>query len=104
MITLRVAGFDWDSANRSKCQKHGVPPSEVETLFRSDPLIAPDPKHSSEEDRMIAVGRTSTGRAIFVAFTLREKDGQRFIRTVTARYMHAREVKSFEEEGTPTED
>jgi uncharacterized DUF497 family protein len=97
MLTLRTAGFDWDSSNRAKCQKHGVPISDIEALFRRDPLVVPDPTHSSG---MIAVGRTESGRAVFVAFTMRNKDGRQLIRPVSARYMHAREVKAFEEEST----
>jgi uncharacterized protein len=64
MITLRVAGFDWDGGNRAKCQKHGVSIAEIEELFRNAPRIAPDPEHSKDEDRMIAVGRTSAGRPV----------------------------------------
>lgn len=61
------------------------------------PGVAPDWKHSQEEDRLIAVGRTDSGRAVFVGFTLRTKSGRRFIRPVTARYMHAKEVAAYEE-------
>lgn len=98
MMTLSVSGFDWDSGNRAKCQKHGVSIVDIETLFRDGARIAPDPKHSRDEDRLIAVGRTSAGRPLFVAFTLRTKEGRRLIRPVTARYMHAKEVAAYEEE------
>ncbi len=96
MIVLHVSGFDWDSGNRAKCQKHGVSIEEVESVFLGSPRIAPDPKHSSAEDRLIAVGRTSAGRPVFVAFTPRVKDGRRLIRPVTARYMHAKEIAAYE--------
>ncbi len=96
MILLHVSGFDWDSGKRGKCQKHGVSIAEIESVFRGDPRIAPDPKHSSAEDRLIAVGRTSAGRPVFVAFTPRVKDGRRLIRPVTARYMHAKEIAAYE--------
>jgi uncharacterized protein len=95
-MDLRVGGFDWDDGNRSKCQKHGVSIAEIEAVFVSGPRVAPDPKHSADEDRLIAVGRTSTGRPVFVAFTMRAKDGRRLIRPVTARYMHAREIAAYE--------
>ena len=71
MINLRVSGFDWDEGDRAKCQKHGVSIAHIEALFAHSPRIAPAPKHSADEDRLIAVGRTSTGRPVFVAFTLR---------------------------------
>src|SRR5579859_6249707 len=96
-MNLRVSGFDWDEGNRAKCQKHGVPMAEIENVFAHSPSIAPDPKRSMEEDRLIAVGRTSTGRPVFVAFTLRTKNQRRLIRPVTARYMHAKEIAAYEE-------
>jgi uncharacterized DUF497 family protein len=96
MMNLWVTGFDWDGGNRAKCQKHGVSIAEIEALFMGTPRIAPDPKHSEDEDRMIAVGRTSAGRPVFVAFTLRTKERHRLIRPVTARYMHAKEIAAYE--------
>lgn len=53
---------------------------------------------------MIAVGRTSAGRPVFVAFTLRTKNRRRYIRPVMARYMHAKEIAAYEEESAKTED
>jgi uncharacterized protein len=97
-MNLRASGFDWDEGNRKKCQKHGVPMAEIEDVFRHSPRIAPDPKHSMEEDRLIAVGRTNTGRLVFVAFTIRTKNQHRLIRPVSARYMHAKEIAAYEEE------
>jgi hypothetical protein len=93
-----VAGFDWDAGNLEKCQKHGVPVAEIEELLSSDPGVAPDPDHSAREDRFIAVGRNAAGRPLFVAFTLRIKDGQRLIRPVSARYMHKKEIEGYETE------
>jgi hypothetical protein len=97
-MNLRVGGFDWDGGNRAKCQKHGVSFLEIEDLFAHSPRVAPDPRHSVDEDRLIAVGRTSTGRPVFVAFTIRTKNKRRLIRPVTARYMHAKEIAAYEEE------
>jgi uncharacterized protein len=73
MMDLRVSGFDWDEGNRAKCQKHGLSIAQIEAIFARSPRIAPDPKRSAEEDRLIAVGRTSTGRPVFAAFTIRVK-------------------------------
>ncbi len=95
-MDLRVDGFDWDDGNRAKCQKHGVSIAEIEALFVHVPRVAPDPKHSADEDRLIAVGKTSAGRPLFVAFTMRTTSGRRLIRPVTARYMHAREIAAYE--------
>jgi len=98
-----VQGFDWDDGNRAKCQKHGVSIAEIEALFMNAPRIAPDPKHSDDEDRMIAVGRTNAGRPVFVAFTIRTKN-RRLIRPVTARYMHAKEIAAYEKESAKTQN
>jgi uncharacterized protein len=104
IMNLQVGGFDWDDGNRSKCQKHGVSIAEIEALFVRGPRVAPDPKHSVDEDRLIAVGKTSAGRPLFVAFTMRTKEGRRLIRPVTARYMHEREIAAYEKESaTPKE-
>jgi uncharacterized DUF497 family protein len=96
MMELRIAGFDWDDGTRSKCQKHGVPITEIEAVFENGPLVAPDPNHSADEDRLIAVGRSGGGRPIFVAFTLRIVSGRSLIRPVSARYMHAKEIAAYE--------
>ena len=77
---------------------------EVEALFVGGPRLAPDPKHSAHEDRLIAVEKTSSGRPLFVAFTIRTKDGRRLIRPVTARYMHVREIAAYEKESATAEN
>lgn len=100
----QVSGFDWDSGNRTKCQKHGVTIAEIEALFQNSPRIAPDMKHMRDEDRLIAVGRTGEERPLFVAFTIRTKNGRHLIRPVTARYMHAKEIEAYEEESSASEE
>lgn len=84
-------GFDWDAANRVKCQTHGVSLGEIEFVLRHG-AVAPDLVHSISEQRFIAVGRTQAGRAVFVAFTLRMKEGRFLVRPFSARYMHAKEA------------
>lgn len=97
MIHLQVDGFDWDRGNRAKCPKHGVSIAEIEELFYDEPRIVPDPEHSQEEDRLLAVGRTTDEGPLFVAFTLRTEGRRRLIRPVSARYMHAKEIAAYEE-------
>ena len=95
-----MSTFDWDDGNREKCQQHGVSIAEIETLFLAGPRVAPDVRHSDVEQRLIAIGRNSEGRALFVAFTLREKDGRQLVRPVSSRYMHRKEADRYEEEST----
>src|SRR5271163_4802120 len=102
MMHFKVSGFDWNEGNRTKCREHGVSITQIEALFAHNPRIAPDSKHSADEDRLIAVGRTSTGRPVFVASTIRTKNGHRLIRPVTARYMHAKEIAAYEKESPTT--
>lgn len=96
-MTLLAEGFDWDDGNREKCQKHGVSIAEIEAVLGGTPLVAPDPTHSKLEDRLIAIGKTPEGRAMFVAFTFRMRDGRRLLRPVSARYMHAKEARRYEQ-------
>ncbi len=92
-------GFDWDDGNTGKCQKHGVSLREIEALFQSDPLIAPDLAHSDEEDRLLAVGLTEPGRPMFVIFTYRQRDGKQLIRPISARYMRQKEYRRYAQSG-----
>ena len=95
-----VAGFDWDEGNRAKCQKHGVSVAEVEGLFSRTLLIIPDASHSHAEERRWAIGKTAQGRSVFLVFTIRERARKRLIRPVSARYMHRKEVRHYEEENS----
>jgi uncharacterized DUF497 family protein len=103
-MRLVVVGFDWDDGNHAKCQKHGVSIAEIEALFRGGPLVAPAPGRSATEDRMIAVGRTAAGRPLFVAFTLRPAPRGRLIRAISARFMHAKEIRAYEQAIAATKD
>lgn len=93
-----IAGFDWDEHNSGKCQKHGVALDEIEALFADGLSVRPDLAHSSAEERFQGIGRTRAGRHVFIVFTFRVIDGQRHIGPISARYMHRREVASYEEE------
>ena len=70
----------------------------IEDLFRRPVVILPDAAHSQVEPRLRAIGLTSGRRHPFVAFTVRERDGIKLIRPINARYMHRKEVRSYEEE------
>jgi uncharacterized DUF497 family protein len=96
-MTSKLAGFDWDDGNRTKCQKHGVTIAEIETLLSGPVAVRPDPGHSQVETRFLGVGRTPAGRYVFIAFTFRERDGARYLRPISARYMHRKEVEHYDQ-------
>ena len=93
-----MAGFEWDAGYRDKCRKHGLSLRTIEAVFREPVALFRDPAHSRDEERLKAIGRTSGGRSVLIVFTLREREGQIFIRPISARYMHAKEVANYEEE------
>jgi uncharacterized DUF497 family protein len=99
-VTIRVEGFDWDEGNKLKCQKHGLTLDEIEAFFRGKVFVAPDIKHSQDEERFLAVGRSPSGKPMFVAFTFRNNS----IRPISARYMHDREARQYEEISTENDE
>jgi uncharacterized protein len=86
-----ISGFDWDDGNLEKCQKHGVSVAEIEGLFRRPRTVRVDLEHSLGEERLRAIGRSNDGRYVFLVFTIRERNGEGFIRPISARYMHRKE-------------
>lgn len=90
-MVLRFEGFEWDDGNEGHCAKHGMTRPEIEQVLRGSPRIAPDLKHSNEERRFLALGRTDSGRAAYVVFTIRRE----LIRPLSARFMHAREAAKY---------
>ncbi len=86
-------GFDWDESNAQKnWERHQVTPEEAEDVFFNQPLVVRgDIRHSEREKRYYALGQTSRGRTLFVAFTVRRK----LIRVISARNMNRREEESY---------
>ncbi len=93
----QIAGFDWDEGNsRKNADKHGVGQAEAESVFFNDPLIvAEDARHSEREPRFDALGTTAQNRLLHITFTLRQN--QTIIRVISARDMHRKERKVYEE-------
>ena len=88
-------GFDWDEGNSNKnWHLHEVTDGECEDVFFNLPLIiASDQKHSHNETRFFALGRTDADRWLFIAFTIRNK----LIRVISARDMTKREERVYAE-------
>ncbi len=86
--------WDPEKARRNK-EKHGVDFQEAATVFR-DPLlmVLPDLEHSQEEDRWIALGRSTRQLLLVVAHT----EDERTIRIVSARMAEPRERRRYEQQ------
>jgi uncharacterized DUF497 family protein len=95
-ITLnQCVGFDWDKGNQSKNEdKHLVTRFECEQVFFNEPLLLyEDIAHSQNENRHYALGKTDSGRALFIAFTIRKK----LIRIISSRDMSKKERRIYHE-------
>jgi len=94
----RIVGFDWDDGNARKSEaKHGVSQAEAEQVFFHDPLlVVDDTRHSGDEARYHALGRTDAGRLLHATFTVRQEG--RLIRVISARDMSRRERMRHAEE------
>jgi len=88
-LIASATGFEWDEGNAEKnWTKHRVSHAECEQVFFNQPLlVAQDVRHSGSERRFYALGVSSAGRTLFIAFTLRGA----MIRVISARDMHRKE-------------
>jgi uncharacterized DUF497 family protein len=90
-MSLRI---EWDpekaAANESR---HGVSFSEAATVL-SDPLsiTLPDPDHSLDEERLLLLGQSASGRFLIIALTERGDA----VRLISARPMTSRERRTYE--------
>lgn len=93
----RISGFDWDVGNaRKNVEKHAVSQSEAEQVFFNEPLLVlADNKHSDDEARYHALGKTGFGRLLHISFTLRNDDSS--ICVISARDMHRKERQAYEQ-------
>ncbi len=96
-----LEGFEWDEGNIKKnWEKHRVSHVECEEIFFNDPIIVKkDASHSIGEDRYFVLGRTDTGRLLFIVFTVRGAK----IRIISARDMNRRERRVYEQIQEDTE-
>lgn len=97
MIDLsKITGFDWDDGNARKNEKHDVSMAEAEQVFFNDPLLLlEDAKHSQRESSIHALGKTDEERLLHITFTLRHNGAK--IRVISARDMHKKERKIYEQ-------
>lgn len=86
--------FEWDKGNIEKnWLKHGVSYKEIEEVFLNKPLLlSEDIKHSKNEERYQALGKTNNERLIFLSLTTRNNK----VRVISARDMSKKEEKIYE--------
>ena len=94
---MEAAGFDWDEGNRSKCLSHGVSIAQIEAVFGHPHRLAPDVAHSKAETRFLVIGKGDGERTVFVAFTFRQLENGLFVRPISARFMHEKEIEHYEQ-------
>lgn len=94
----RIVGLEWDEGNRRKSEdRHGVSQGEAEQVFFNEPLlVVDDARHSVNEPRFHALGKTHEGRLLHITFTLRRKG--ELIRVISARDMSRKERGIYEKE------
>ncbi len=97
MIDLsKISGFDWNDGNSLKNAKHSVSMAESEQVFFNAPLLLlTDVKHSQQELRFHALGKTDADRLLHITFTLRDQGKN--IRVISARDMHRKERTIYEQ-------
>jgi len=88
--------FDWNEGNSLKNAKHSVSMAESEQVFFNAPLLLlTDVKHSQQEPRFHALGKTDSDRLLHITFTLRDQGKN--IRVISARDMHRKERTIYEQ-------
>lgn len=91
-----VTGFEWDDGNARKNERHGVTMAEAEQVFFHQPLLLlADERHSQQESRFHALGKTGSGRLLHLTFILRRANT--LIRIISARDMHRKERRIYEQ-------
>ncbi len=94
---MKFNGFEWDEGNWPKCQEHGLTKHEIESVFENTMTIVTDP-YDGKEERFRAIGTNAENKYIFVVFCLRELDEQTLVRPISARYMHTKEIRAYEQD------
>ena len=92
--------FEWDPRKaRANLLKHAVSFDEAATVFLdAEALDGPDLLHSMAESRFLRLGRSSEGRVLMVAYTLRRSGDAQTIRLISARRASRRERTAYARE------
>lgn len=93
-ILPKPLAFEWDKGNIDKnFLKHKVTNREAEEVFNIKRLIiSEDIKHSKNERRFQALGKTNKNRRLFLSFVIRNDK----VRIISARDMNKKEEVVYE--------
>lgn len=93
-VKADIQGFDWDRGNSEKSfNKHGVSQTEAEELFVDEKLIIhKDLRHSQNEQRFLAIGKTVKGKLLFAVLTYRNQK----IRIISIRSANKKDKETYE--------
>jgi uncharacterized DUF497 family protein len=69
---------------------------EIEGVFTRPVVILPDKENPRGEFRLKAIGKTPGGRRAFVFTWRANRGGSAMLRPINARFMHRKEVESYE--------
>lgn len=83
--------FDWDDSNIEHVARHGVNPDEAEQALADPQRVRTDAYTMLTERRVAFLGRTTTGRLLYVVVTRRGS----MWRVATARDATERETKQY---------
>jgi len=85
--------FEWDKHNSNKIRlRHNITPIEAEQAFFDDYSIFFDSKHSTAEKRYQLIGKSNTGKVLFIVFTPRNNK----IRIISARSASKKERNNYD--------
>ncbi len=89
-----IVEFEWDESNQLKnWLNHEVTSIEAEEVFfDKNKKLYPDPIHSKKEVRKILIGKSKSGRLLFLVFTIRHNK----IRVISVRDLNKRERGLYE--------
>ena len=90
--------FEWDPEKaRSNSKKHGVSFEEAATAFLDpDGLDGEDLEHSEVEERRLRLAKSSLGRVLLVAYTIRRlNDEEETTRIISARRASRKERAAY---------
>ena len=65
-------------------------------MLENEITLFDDPHDPDIEKRFRAIGKDESGRHVFIVFSIRHSRNKRLIRPISARYMHRKEIESYE--------